>query len=230
MVLGLETSGEIAGMALVRGEEVLAQETFRHEMKLSRDLLPRLDALMQGLGLRPQDLGGVAVSLGPGSFTGLRIGVTAAKTLAYSLGIPVAGVGTLHALGAEHPAPPPTLCCVLLDAGEQSVFAALFQWTEQGLEPRAEELQLPIADLVRRVSLTPLQVVAVGAVEAHGPVLREALGPRLVAERPAQTPSPTTVARLGAGLILRGATVQPHDLAPRYLRPSTPEARLARRG
>lgn len=228
-ILGLETSGERAGIAVLDGERTLGERSFLHDNQLSRDLIPEVRDLLKASGVLPAHLEGIAVSAGPGSFTGLRIGVTAAKTLAYALEIPVAPVGTFRALAEECAAPVETLVCTLLPAGEDQVLAALFQWTAGGLEPRAEEVQLPARDLAARLSHTPWPVVLAGDPGDHLPLLREALGERLRLPQGPRQPSAVTIARLGATLLERGEAVPVHDLAPRYLRPSTPEARRAAR-
>jgi tRNA threonylcarbamoyladenosine biosynthesis protein TsaB len=229
-VLGIETSGEVAGVAVVDGQGVLAEMAFRHRMDLSRFLPLRIEEITALAGLEVPDLEGVAVCLGPGSFTGLRIGVTGAKTLAYSLGIPVAGVGALEALAAERPVPRQALVCAAIPAAPGQVFAALYQW-QDGPEARAEEMLIQTDDLVVMLTRSSLEVVLAGPPGPHREVLAEALGPRLAARGAAGSPRAATVALLGRERLLAGSSDPVHSLAPRYLRPSTPEARrLAREG
>ena len=97
-VLGFETSGARCGIALTEGEDLIGQIDLRQRMELARRLMPAVDALLRLFDREARNLGGIAVSLGPGSFTGLRVGVATAKTLAWSLGIQIAGVPTLEAL------------------------------------------------------------------------------------------------------------------------------------
>lgn len=224
-VLGLETSGDAVSVALADAGGVQAELLFRHGMELSRSLQPRLEEVLRVAGLTVRDVEGVAVSIGPGSFTGLRIGVTAAKSLAWALGVPVAGVPTLQALAAEHPAPPRALVCALQSASATDVFAALFQWHAGRLEPRAEELLAPVGDLLAHLAATPLDVVLVGQFGPHRAALQEALGGRAILAPEDMLPRAGTVARLGRERLLAGQADSVHDLAPRYLRPSAAEAR-----
>src|SRR5688500_10215975 len=95
---GNETSGEMASDADVDETGLLAEVRFRHRMDLSRYLVPRVQQVLGLAGCAVDGLDGIAVSAGPGSFTGLRIGVTVAKALAYGRGLPIAGVSTLRTL------------------------------------------------------------------------------------------------------------------------------------
>jgi tRNA threonylcarbamoyladenosine biosynthesis protein TsaB len=227
LVLGIETSGAVAGLALRDELGVVAESSFRHQMRLSGELVPRIQRLLIDSGLSVGDLGGIAVCLGPGSFTSLRIGVTAAKTLAYAREIPIAGVGALDALAAAVPAPPRALLCCVLTASGDDIFAALFQWHQGRPEPRAEEMLLPARDLAARLGRSPLDVVLVGDPGPHRELLLEALGERIVAAPDDRGPRAGVVACLGRERLLIGAGDPVHELAPRYLRPSAAEARRA---
>jgi tRNA threonylcarbamoyladenosine biosynthesis protein TsaB len=104
-VLVLETSGALCGAALICDGEIRALRRFEHEMHLSETLMGHIDACLAEAGVRVEQLTGIGVDVGPGSFTGLRIGVTTAKTLAWSLGVPAAGVDSLtgHLASVEAP-------------------------------------------------------------------------------------------------------------------------------
>lgn len=97
-MLALDTATSAMTVAIVDGETVLAERDVSTERNHSVHLLPEIEALTRGLGLRPRDLRAVAVGCGPGSYTGVRIGVTAAKTFAWALGLPVYAVSSLEAL------------------------------------------------------------------------------------------------------------------------------------
>jgi len=228
-ILGIETSGDVAGLAVLDEAGVLAEIQFRHRQELSRTLAVRLEELLELAGLDLPELHGVTVAVGPGSFTGLRMGVTAAKTLAYARELPVAGVGTLAALAAERPAPFRALLCSVLPASPTHLFAALFQWQDGRPEPRAEEMLIAAEDLAAKLAQSPLDVVLAGSAGQHRPALEAALGPRLILGPEQPTPRAATVARLGRERLLRGESDPAHALAPRYLRPSTAEARLRER-
>lgn len=98
LTIAIDSSGEVCGLALGDRSAILAEYHFRHRMDLLRRIVPNMERMLCDCGKRARDIEGVVVSLGPGSFTGLRIGVTVAKTLAYVLERPIAGVGTLDAM------------------------------------------------------------------------------------------------------------------------------------
>lgn len=223
-ILGIETSGDVAGVAVADEHGLVAELTFRHRLELSRFLIPRIEQVLQVAGTSLAEIDGVAVSLGPGSFTGLRIGVTAAKSLAYARDLPVVGVSTLESLAAERPAPEAALVCAVVPASPTHLFAALYQWKNGALEPRAEELLLPIRELADRLAAAPLDVVLAGQAGVHRELLAERLGPRLTLSGD-QVARAGTVAQLGRRRLAAGEQDALHALAPRYLRLSTPEER-----
>jgi tRNA threonylcarbamoyl adenosine modification protein YeaZ len=98
LILAFDTSTTVATSALVRDGEVLGEAP-----SVARTLLVDVDRLLRETGLTPGDLEAIVAGIGPGSFTSTRMGVAAARALAFSLGIPVAGVGTLDALAAAAP-------------------------------------------------------------------------------------------------------------------------------
>lgn len=172
--------------------------------------------------LTMDDVEGLAVSIGPGSFTGLRIGLGFAKGLAFAGGLPVAAVPTLEALAEAAECAPGETVCAALDARKREVYAALFRVGEAGrVERLTEDLALAADALAARL---PAGTVLVGdAAEAYP----EAFGSG-VARRPFTRfhPRGGVVARLGAGLLAAGAAVEIGPLEPVYVR--APEAELAR--
>jgi tRNA threonylcarbamoyladenosine biosynthesis protein TsaB len=113
LMLAFDTATEVATSALVDEGEVLGERVSN-----TRTLLEDVDALLRQGGAHPRDLGGLAIGVGPGSFTGVRIGLATARGLALSLDLPAAGVSTLHALAAGAPGAVP-----VIDARRREVFA-----------------------------------------------------------------------------------------------------------
>jgi len=112
LILAFDTATDVATSALVDSGEVLGERTSR-----AVTLLEDVDALLRQSGTRTRDVEALAVGIGPGSFTGVRIGVSTARGLALALGIPVAGVSTLDALAAGAPGAVP-----VIDARRREVF------------------------------------------------------------------------------------------------------------
>ncbi|MBI4609850.1 MAG: tRNA (adenosine(37)-N6)-threonylcarbamoyltransferase complex dimerization subunit type 1 TsaB [Candidatus Rokubacteria bacterium] len=224
-ILAIETSTLAGSAALLDGEQLVGEYTLNVRTTHSERLLTAVDRLLQDAGWTPATLEGLAVSIGPGSFTGLRIGVSTVKGLAFSLGIPAAAVSTLEALAwqlpfARHPV------CPVLDARKGEVYAALFRWEDAGLVRDWEDQALAPDDLCARLS-GPTIFVGDG-ITSYGTLFGERLGARAIfAPAARRLPSAACVGQLGLARLRTGEGVDPVALAPRYLRPS--EAELKRR-
>jgi tRNA threonylcarbamoyladenosine biosynthesis protein TsaB len=217
-VLAVETSTLAGGVALLDGDRVRGEYVLDVSATHSERLLPAIDRLMADAGWGPGDLEGLAVAIGPGSFTGLRIGLSAVKGLALALGIPVVGVPTLDALAAALPFAAWPVCPVL-DARKGEVYACRYRWEGTGWRREWEYLALPPEALAARLD-EPTIVLGDGAALVRSPHAHPAPPHR-------RLPSPAAVAVLGRARLLAGERVAPADLLPIYLRPS--EAELKRR-
>jgi len=222
-VLAIETSGRIASAAACRDLEVLAEETTDGRMDHGRMLLPLVDRVVGRAGWdKRRDIGLVAVSRGPGSFTGLRVGIACAKALAVLLRLPLAAVCSLDAL-AENAPPEFPLVLTALDAKRGEIYAAAY-------ERRAGTLaRLWGPDLIRpeeAMRRCERQCFVLGdALERHADTLTGAV----VADEALWRVRASTVARMGLDSFRAGARVVPLKLEPLYLRlPEAEEKRLAR--
>jgi tRNA threonylcarbamoyladenosine biosynthesis protein TsaB len=224
-VLGIESSTRQGGVAIVDGDRLVCESLLNIEVTHSERLLPAIDRLLADARLSLGALEGIAVSIGPGSFTGLRIGLSTAKGLAYATGLPVVGVSTLEAMAWGLPAARWPVCPVL-DARKQEVYAAVFRHAEAGLCRLTEDLALSPEALCGMIQ-EPTLLLGEG-LEAYDALFRERLGDRMrvppLASRGAR---PACVAELGRQRLLRGERDAADGLVPRYLRPS--EAELRRR-
>ncbi len=126
MQLAIDTSTGMASIALVRDSEVLAELTWHCGRNHTVELLPRLTYLLNQAGLNLQSASGVIVARGPGSFNGLRVGVSTAKGLAFSLGIPIVGVSTLEVAAYQH-AETGLPVCPIFSAGREEIATAIYQ-------------------------------------------------------------------------------------------------------
>lgn len=224
-ILAVETSTLAGGAALLDGERVLGEYTLNIRATHSERLMAAVDRLLRDSGWEVADLEGLAVAIGPGSFTGLRIGVSAVKGLALALGIPVAAVPTLDALAATLPFATYPVCPVL-DAKKGEVYACLYHWDGGAMVRDWEYLALTPEALCHRLSGT---VIFLGdAPETLRGLLETRLGSNArFAPAGRRLPSPGCVGVLGHALLLAGRTVDAAALTPLYLRPS--EAELRRR-
>ena len=227
-VLGIETSTLQGGVALVDGHRVVCERTLSVQVTHSERLLPAIDAVLADAGTTLERLDGLAVSIGPGSFTGLRIGVSTVKGLAYATGLPVIGVPTLMAMAWLLPAAQYPIC-PLLDARKQEVYAALFRHTDAGLVQVWDDRAISPERLCPLID-EPTLFVGDG-VGAYADLWRARLGDRML-QPPvfAREPRPAIIAALGRERLERGERDDAERLVPRYLRPSEAELRRASAG
>ena len=125
LLLALDTSTSYASIALARDGHLLAELTWEVGQRHSAELFDRIAQLLDGAHLAPNMLNGIAVALGPGSFNGTRVAVTAAKTLAFALGVPLYGHSTLDVIAWPYASGSLTIWS-LLDAGRGQVYAARY--------------------------------------------------------------------------------------------------------
>jgi tRNA threonylcarbamoyladenosine biosynthesis protein TsaB len=231
LILSLETATACGSVSLSRGGlpgfRLLAECTIQQEITHSRRLLGSVAWVLQAAAVAWQDLDAVAVSHGPGSFTGLRIGMAAAKAIAMATGKPLLGVPTLDALALASP-PLSGLVCSLLDARKQEVYAAFYRLGENGLPaPVSRPAVLPPARLLEPVR-EPVLLVGPGAV-AYRELWAGKEGVTLLPDHLAQ-PRARHVGLLAAHLLAAGRTLEPATAAPLYVRASEAEINLRQKG
>jgi tRNA threonylcarbamoyladenosine biosynthesis protein TsaB len=227
-VLGIDTATAHASVALARPGEVLAEEPLEALAGHSRDLLERIDGLLKRIGAGPRDLAGIGVTVGPGSFTGVRIGMATAKGLGYSLNVGVAGISTLEALAraarAVLPAPLPAAVCAVLDAGRGEVYGALFRLAAGGEPERATpDRSWRPEDLLRAIQGDAL-LVGDGCVSVSRAAREAGRSPAVLDPPPALAGA---VALWACGAVPPGSTYRPGTLGPNYIRPA--DAEVSRR-
>ena len=215
-VLALETSQRQASLATLDAQgSVLQAMTLTPEQRTAQALLPAVHDLLTRCGWHPRELDLICTSTGPGSFTGLRIGVTTAKTLAFATGAKLVGVKTMAVMAARAGAAQNRLW-TLLDAQRQELFAACFTENQPG-----ETQILPIDSWLHQ--LRPGDTVS-------GPPLKK-LADRLpagVTATSAETWAPRAeeVGQLGIGALQCGEVIDPMQLVPDYFRRSAAEEKF----
>ena len=136
-ILHIETATPICSVALSQGPDLLVYRDMQEGMNHTAMLTPMIEELLKSISIRPSDLGAISVSSGPGSYTGLRVGSSTAKAMAYSLNIPILAVPTLAALASAAflANPDIDLALPMIDARRKEVYAALFDRAGQELWP-----------------------------------------------------------------------------------------------
>lgn len=225
--LALETSSDHAGVALGRGDEILVVEGFARALLHASGFVPAIASVCDWQGIGARDIKEIFVSCGPGSFTGLRIGVTAARILAWTVNAKVVAVPTLEVIAQnamELPDPPGSLV-VMIDAKRNRVYANFFRRKGDRYIAAAVDAEVDPAELVQRYGIINAAIgAAVGMHEAR----LTALGIRMITEVAAY-PRPEWVYRLGCDRAGQGMFIEPRDLVPSYVRPPEAEERWAAR-
>ncbi|NLW08835.1 MAG: tRNA (adenosine(37)-N6)-threonylcarbamoyltransferase complex dimerization subunit type 1 TsaB [Firmicutes bacterium] len=180
-VLGLDTALPFGAVGLIDGGHLLYEEKIPIRPGGGERIPALIDKALRVVGWRPEYLDLVAVGRGPGSYTGIRVGLAIAKGLAYSLGIPLVGVSTLMALAANNPGWP-GLVCPVLDARRGMVYTALYLRKEQGnwVELRPAEI-CPLPELIAMLKKEKLPVLFLGdGARLYREEITTALGPAAV--------------------------------------------------
>lgn len=228
-VFGVDSAGKNAGVALLRDGALLYEATLCAGLTHSETLLALCDAAFKATGLGPQDIGLYAVNAGPGSFTGLRIGLSCVKGLAFPQDTPCKGVSTLAALAHSMPLAGTVLCA--LDARRGEVYHALFRVEEDRVVRLSPDESGKAAHLDRLLTGQegPIRLLGDGAA-----LVQEALGERFPLLLTAERFRLGRAAGVCAAALAEGEAVPPARLVPEYHRLSQAQreraARLAQQG
>ncbi|MGN8891069.1 tRNA (adenosine(37)-N6)-threonylcarbamoyltransferase complex dimerization subunit type 1 TsaB [Dysosmobacter sp. HCP28S3_G4] len=164
-ILALETSARACSAAVTEDGQIIVSAFQCTGLTHSRTLMPMVEDMLKNAGLTMQDCGAIAVANGPGSFTGIRIGVAAAKGLAFAAGLPAVGVSTLEAMAWNAAAPDGLILCAM-DARHQQIYNAVFRVQNGVLTRLTPDRPIALADLAAELagSDEPKTVAGDGAV------------------------------------------------------------------
>lgn len=224
--LAIDTTTEISSIALADGHDILAEYDFAHKMDLSRRLMPNIESLLMDFGLKTKDIGGLGVSVGPGSFTGLRIGVTTAKTLAQALDVPIVGIVSLDLLARQFEYLPNALVCSLIKVHRGEVYFAFYRVNRSEVDRITEYTAGHIDEVIKKArELAPDDIMFCGdTLNIHADTLVKELGERSIIT-PVSHPKASILAQIAAKKIEAGEGEDPIALKPFYIRRPTPEIR-----
>jgi tRNA threonylcarbamoyladenosine biosynthesis protein TsaB len=214
IILAIDTSTDLAGVALFDGG-VRAELSWRAGRKHSVQLLPQIEALLELVGVEREGLSALVVARGPGSFTGVRVGLAVAQGLSLALTIPAYGICSLDVLAAgQEGAERPIRC--LLDAGRGRFATALYQWRDQAVE-RVDEIRgVGMDELVGLLEPSTVLCGDLSAVDRER--LQQLLGRHVKVASPAMSlRRPAVLAQLGWYLLQSSAPSDLATLEPLYL-------------
>lgn len=229
-ILGIDTSGSALSVALLDGDRLQAEYLIDHGLTHSQRLMPLLDKLLRDCGAAVAEMDAFAVAKGPGSFTGLRIGVATVKALGFAEKKPVVGVSTLEALCYHLPEADGVLC-PMLDARNAQTFAAVYRWRDGQLEEVLPPQAIPVQELCARLQEYDEAVWLLGdGAAVYEKTLKETLGARAkLAPPPLRLPRASSVAWAAKQALEAGEPAEGKQLKPEYLRKSQAEQEKARR-
>ncbi len=224
-ILALETSELTGSVAAAADGKVLAELQLDPQQRSAQSLAPAIRSLLEQVGWQPCEIRLLAVTVGPGSFTGLRVGVATAKVFAYAAGAEVLGIGTLEAIAAAAPDEVPAVS-VAVDAQRGDVVAQRFQRGAAGwLEAVGDPALVPLEEWL--AALPPGFAVS-------GPVLKKWTDPLpagvTMLDRAFWRPTAANVARLAYRDYLAGRRDDLWKLLPVYSRPSAAEEKWGKKG
>ena len=235
LILAVETSGRMGSVAIAQGPTLLAEKQFSAPLRHSAEIFPAITGLLNQFDKKPADIKQVYISAGPGSFTGLRIAVTIAKTMALANGAKIVAVDTLdciaanvinltaeHAENAESELKPNERLATILDAKRGQFFIAVYNKTQDAIWKKIlPDCLMTAEEFLDRFADKPMALIGEGLVyykdKFNDPAAR-------VLDEKLWNPSAANVHRLGWQKANLGGFADPLTLTPNYLR--GPDAKI----
>lgn len=221
-VLAIDTSNYPLGVALLDGDQVIGEYITNVKKNHSVRVMPAIDILMKDCGIKPVELDKIVVAKGPGSYTGVRIGVTIAKTLAWTLNKPLVGVSSLEVYAASAGRYFNGVISPLFDARRGQIYTGLYQYREGQLVSLIKDQLLLSKDWAAVLSEQQENVLFIGNdLPLHKDVFAEFLKERAMFASPAEhNPRPAELALLGRDREAEDV----HSFVPNYIRIAEAEA------
>jgi tRNA threonylcarbamoyladenosine biosynthesis protein TsaB len=224
-ILAIETSTMLGGIAIADDSGLIAEVRLNVKSTHSERLMTETDHLLKQSGLMISDIDVFAVATGPGSFTGLRIGLSTVKGFSYATGKPIVSVPTLEAFAWSFP-----YCrypvCAMLDARKKEVYTALFQWDGEGFTRLIDEVSENVKRMVediRLLSVGKIIFTGEGALLYKDEITNIMGEDAIFASIDKMVPAPSNVASIAMKKALRAEFSEPLSLVPFYLRRSEAE-------
>ncbi|PHV72024.1 tRNA (adenosine(37)-N6)-threonylcarbamoyltransferase complex dimerization subunit type 1 TsaB [Sporanaerobium hydrogeniformans] len=223
-ILAIDASGIAGSVAYIKENRLVGEYYICHKLTHSETIMPMLEHMKNILGIDLEALDAIGVTSGPGSFTGLRIGVTTAKALALALDIPVVGIPTLDALAynlveTEH------LICPMMDARRNQVYTALYKWEGKQLKRLTDYLAIDCDEFIETYLQDEKAVIFLGdGVWNYKEKLQSVLGEKAhFAPSYLNLQRASTLAQVACESYARGEAVEASVFVPMYLRKSQAE-------
>ena len=223
-LLAIDASGIAGSVAYIKNGKLAGEYYFCDKLTHSQTIMPMLEHMKSLISINLDEVDAVAVTAGPGSFTGLRIGVTAAKTLALALDVPIVGVPTLDVIAGgvcftEH------FICPIMDARRNQVYTAVYQYQEEGLKRLTDHMAADINAHLEMLKSYEGKVIFMGdGVGIYKEQIQEALGGQaLFAPCFCNLQHASVLGAMAERLYAEGKGEDPSTFVPMYLRKSQAE-------
>lgn len=223
-ILGIDTSTKFCNLGLIEDEDILIEYTINGlKKKHSSILVPAIKNLLKTIDLKIEEINGIAVSVGPGSFTGLRIGLSVAKGLCYARSLPILGIPTLDAI-AFLLKEIPYLICPVLESKKDEIYDVVFRGGDslhRVMDYKCEDIQ----SLLARLSLLEEKIIFLGdGIKKYQDNIKEKIGKNaLFIDSQLNLPVASNVAFLGLDKLKKEEEDDVSTLSPFYLRKSEAE-------
>lgn len=229
-ILAIEASGIAGSVAYIKDGKLVGEYYICHKLTHSETIMPMLEHLKTMVGLDLKTLDAIAVTSGPGSFTGLRIGVATAKGLALALNLPIIGIPTLDAM-AHNITYTKDLICPIMDARRSQVYTSLYRWEENELIRLEDHQAILIEELLAKLGEYSGNVIFLGdGVPVFEEIIKERLGTRAIfAPSFIRLQRAGTLADIAVAEYEKGNLVDADLFTPMYLRKSQAERELEER-
>lgn len=223
-LLAIDASGVAGSVAYIKENRLVGEYYICDKLTHSQTIMPMLEHMKSLLEIDLETLDAVAVTSGPGSFTGLRIGVTAAKALALALEVPIIGIPTLDVI-AHNIAHTSHLICPIMDARRNQVYTALYKWEAEELVNLTEYRTCDMDEYLTELEAKGEKVIFLGdGVDPYKEKIQERLGEHaLFAPSFLNLQHASTLAEVAGAYFKSGKVVDASEFVPMYLRKSQAE-------
>lgn len=220
IMLGIDTSGYANAVGVVDGGHVLADRIYEAKTDSLEQIVDNVDSTLTGAGLTIDDVQGIGVGLGPGSWTGIRVGVTVGKMLAYSTGRPVAGIPTLEALAYALREDSKMICSVVNVGSRDAVYAAFYRIENEDINQNGDYYVGDVKGLLALIK-EPCTIAGQEGLPYAEAITQDSWKEISVV---AGRPNGAIVANLAERRLMRGDCDDVLSLTPLYLKESTAKA------
>lgn len=226
-IIAIDASGVAGSVAYIANGKIVGEYYVCHKLTHSQTIMPMLEHLKGMIGIEMEQVDAVAVTSGPGSFTGIRIGVATAKAIAMALNVPIIGIPTLDVM-ANNMTFTDAIICPIMDARRNQVYTAYYEWQGEELMKISDYLNIEIDRVLEELALTKRPVIFVGdGIPVFKDKIQEKLGDHgKFAPAFLEMQRAGTLAHLAKSAYKNGEVSNPDTFVPMYLRKSQAEREL----